>query len=99
LAGARPVLWQAWEAIVRAMAAAPGKSVGEIVADAGLGDAPTGWRDGIPAILAAASDKAFTREPERILRLAAGKAMAGLRGKVPARAVIAELEAGVGGWS
>ena len=99
LAGARPVLWQAWEAIVRALASAPGKSVGEIVADAGLGDEPTGWRDGIPAILAAASDKAFTREPERILRLAAGKAMAGLRGKVPARAVIAELEAGVGGWS
>jgi glutamyl-tRNA(Gln) amidotransferase subunit E len=91
LARAKPVLWQAWEAVVRAMASAPGKRVAALVMDAGLGDEPSAWRDGIAAIIAAAEEKAYTGEPERIFRLAIGKTMAQLRGKVPAGAVIAEL--------
>ena len=39
-----PVLWQAWDRIVRLMAAAPGRAVDDILCDAPLGTAPDGWR-------------------------------------------------------
>ncbi len=96
-AGQNPVLWQAWEAIVRAMANAPTKTIAELVAEAGLGAEPDGWRAWIQGIVSAAAAKAYSGEPERIIRLAAGGAMAFLRGKVPAAEVVKEVRAQVGG--
>ncbi len=99
VAGSKPVLWEAWEIIVRVMAATPGKSIAEIVKQAGLGEKPAGWRESIPAIIAGAAAQAYTSDPERIFRLAVGKAMAVLRGKVHAGDVIAAVRDGVGGRS
>ena len=57
LARERPVLWQAWQPIVRQMAAAPAPTVTGIVAEAGFGAPPDGW----PARLASLLDEA--RQP------------------------------------
>ncbi len=92
-----PVLWEAWEAIVRSMASSPGKGVAELVSESGLGEEPRGWREGLPGILAAAAAAAYTAAPERIFRIAVGKAMSLLRGRVPAGAVITALRAETGG--
>ncbi len=96
-AGQSPVLWQCWELIVRAMASTPGKSVSALISEAGLGQAPENWPERIPQIVAQASAAAYKGEEERIYRIAVGKAMALLRGKVPAGEVIAIVRAEMGG--
>jgi glutamyl-tRNA(Gln) amidotransferase subunit E len=98
LVGARPVLWQAWEAIVRALAAEPGKSVAAIVSETGLDKEPEDWRERVPEFVAAAKAKAYTGDAERISRLAVGKAMASLRGKVPAVDVVSAVRAETVAW-
>jgi glutamyl-tRNA(Gln) amidotransferase subunit E len=79
-----PLLWQAWDALVRAMAAAPAAPVDALVADRGLGRAPAGWRGGVPALVAAASARLYAPGADRLYRFAMGLAMRELRGKVPA---------------
>jgi glutamyl-tRNA(Gln) amidotransferase subunit E len=96
LAREKPVLWQAWEDIVRALAAEPGKSVAAIASEAGLGTEPQGWRERVPEFIAAAAAKAYTTEADRISRLAVGNAMAVLRGKVPATDVVSAVRAETG---
>jgi glutamyl-tRNA(Gln) amidotransferase subunit E len=97
LAGERPVLWEAGERIVVAIAAAPERPVAEIVAGDALGAAPARWREKVAGALAAAGGRVAEREPGKVVRLALGLAMDELRGKVPAVEVAAALGAGPGG--
>jgi glutamyl-tRNA(Gln) amidotransferase subunit E len=93
LAREQPVLWQAWQPIVRNMAAAPAASVTSIVAEAGLGTAPDGWPERLPSLLDAAAHEAYDNSAARLARLALGKAMAVLRGRVDATEVATALAA------
>ena len=96
LGAASPVLWQAWEAIVRAMAADPARSVAEIVSGMGLGEEPPGWRGKIPDILDSARLVVTSDDPGRVLRVAMTRAMSLLRGKAPATEVDAALRSAMG---
>jgi glutamyl-tRNA(Gln) amidotransferase subunit E len=96
LARDRPVILQAWEPVVRAMAQNPERPVGEIAREAGFGLPPPDWRGAIPGIAADARARAYTPDPGRALRLAMGMAMSGLRGKVPAMDVLEALRAELG---
>jgi len=84
LAAGTPVLLEADDAVVRALAAAPDRPVAEAVAAAGLGDAPQAWRGNV--------EESLRRWPERA-DVAFALAMRELRGRVPAAAV-AEAAAG-----
>ena len=92
----QPVLWQAWEPIVRFLAAEPHRTVSSILEESDWGVEPKNWRERLDDLVAAAASQAFSRDPERLLRLAAGKAMKPLRGRVPAAEVIAELKVRIG---
>ena len=83
-ASARPVLWEAWETIVRAMAAAPGTAVEAIVADLGLGAAPDGWRRRVTERRGRGARRLYAPGADRLFRFSMGLAMRELRGKVPA---------------
>jgi glutamyl-tRNA(Gln) amidotransferase subunit E len=88
-----PHLIEAWEPIVREMAAAPGTSVAAIVRRAALGEAPAEWRKLVHRMAEQAALDAYDSDPERIERLAMGRCMRLLRGKVPAAEVAAALKA------
>ena len=83
-AAARPVLWQACEQIVRAMAAAPETDVAAIVAALDLGQAPEEWGPRVTAAVTAASAGLYAPGADRFFRFSMGLAMRELRGKVPA---------------
>jgi glutamyl-tRNA(Gln) amidotransferase subunit E len=93
----RPVLWEAWERVVAEMALKPDTSLSSMVAEAGLGSAPEGWKAKIPDIIATAGARAYTGDSGRVFRVAMGLAMSELRGKVPATEVIDALGGGLGG--
>jgi glutamyl-tRNA(Gln) amidotransferase subunit E len=88
----RPVLWEAWERIVRRLAAAPGSGVADAVAAAGLGEAPARWRESVAARCRDATAAAYDDCRPRITRLAMGRLMADLRGKVPVADVASAVE-------
>lgn len=85
--GERPVLAQAWERLVRGMAR--GRAVSELVAE--LGDPPSDWRAALRDDWERARERAYSREPQRLLRYALKCVMPALRGRVDARDVQAEL--------
>jgi glutamyl-tRNA(Gln) amidotransferase subunit E len=87
----RPVLWEAWDLIVRGMASAPDRRVADVVAGQHLGSEPSGWRDSIPEVLEQAKVRAYADDRGRIFRVAIGDAMNRLRGRVPAAEVRAAL--------
>jgi len=104
LAGGRPLLWEAWRPIVRAMAAPGAGPLETLVGELGL-DAPPGeWR-GLAAdeALRAAACCPPTREArwgeERRVRCCMGRVMGALRGRVAGRDVRAFVagRAGEGG--
>jgi glutamyl-tRNA(Gln) amidotransferase subunit E len=86
-----PVLWEAWESIVRSVASAPGRNVADFVTARSFGREPSGWRMQIPEIIERAEARAYSRDRGRVFRIALGDAMDALRGKVPAAVVGAEL--------
>ncbi len=89
---ATPVLKQAWELVVLAIAEAPERPVAALLAERGLGQEPPAWRAGIPAAFAAAADRAYRKKDAGLVRrLAFAGLMPGLLGRVPA----AEVEAAV----
>jgi len=104
----RPVLREAWEAIVRRMADAPSTPVSDIVRAERLGEPPARWEDlvrrraeeavqdlrgpGVARGTARRARRDVRRGADRVRRLAMGMCMADLRGKVPARDVAAALE-------
>jgi glutamyl-tRNA(Gln) amidotransferase subunit E len=96
LGAERTVLWQAWEAIVRAMAAQPGRNLAEVVSEMGLGEAPPGWREKTRTAIDSAALVVATDDPGRVFRVALTRAMSILRGKVPATEVVAALQSAMG---
>jgi glutamyl-tRNA(Gln) amidotransferase subunit E len=80
----RAVLWQAWEAIVRAMAASPARPVAEIVDSLHLGVAPAAWRQRAAGAVVEARQRLFAPGDERLFRFSMGLAMRELRGRVAA---------------
>jgi len=91
---AAPVLKQAWEPIVLAIAEAPELPVADLLSERGLGQEPPAWREGIPAAFAAARDRAYRKEDaELVRRLAFAGLMPGLLGRVPATEVEAAVAA------
>ncbi len=85
---ARPARRDAWEILVRRMAARQGESVSGLLGELGLDSEPHGWRAMIPRWVAAAEREAYDRDPGRVLRHATGQVMNTLRGRVPAALVI-----------
>lgn len=89
----RPVLWEAWERIVRRMAEGPNAHVPVVLAEQGLGSEPHGWREALGARLRAARPDFYGGDRDRLLRFALGRLLRDLRGRVPAKEVLAALEA------
>jgi glutamyl-tRNA(Gln) amidotransferase subunit E len=83
-AGANPVLWQAWDLIVRAMAGAPGTAVAALVAELRLGAPPPGWQQLARDQVRRAAAMLYAPGEDRLLRFAMGLAMRALRGRVGA---------------
>jgi glutamyl-tRNA(Gln) amidotransferase subunit E len=88
----RPVLWENWQRIVRRLAAAPETPVAEVVAAEGLGVAPAGWRETVPAQWRNAAAEACDDNRERVARLCLGRLLLDLRGKVAVREVASVVE-------
>ncbi len=84
----RPARREAWEILVRRMAARPGESVAGLLGELGLDHEPPGWRAMLPRWVEAAEREAYDRDPGRILRHATGQVMDTLRGRVPAGLVV-----------
>jgi Glu-tRNA(Gln) amidotransferase subunit E-like FAD-binding protein len=88
----KPVLAQAWEAIIKAIASDPQTPAGVTVAALGLGEPPPGWKEGLLAVVARARKSAYDASPERLQRHATGLAMETLRGRVLAQEVAPVLQ-------
>jgi glutamyl-tRNA(Gln) amidotransferase subunit E len=87
----RPVLREAWETLVRRMAESPDTSVGQILRDLDLdGSAPL-WPATVGRHLEEAHDAAWKKDPELIARIAMGRLMKQVRGRVPALEVAGAL--------
>ncbi len=104
---ATPVLWQAWDRIIRLMAAAPERAVADIVCDAPLGSAPDGWTERVKTKVSDAASRLYRPVPagpgpdadaarERLFRFAMGLAMDELRGQVPALDVASAIRTEMG---
>ncbi len=94
--GAQPVLREAWEPIVRAVAGGPERPVGEFVAAAQLGSAPAGWRESVRAAALAAAPAA-PPDLEAAVRRVMGVVMPELRGRVPGTEVAGAVRGAIGG--
>jgi Glu-tRNA(Gln) amidotransferase subunit E-like FAD-binding protein len=90
---ARPVLREAWEPLVRALAAEPGADPAALASRLELGEAPPGWRTLVAAATAAMPDHPDGTDAQRV-RFRMGRAMKELRGRVPAADVLAEVARG-----
>ena len=90
---ATPVLWEAWEGIVRALAANPEVAVAEFLAAARLGSAPAGWSEDVRAAVPAVPAADLEAEVRRIM----GAVMPALRGRVPGAEVAALVRGAIGG--
>lgn len=101
LAAERPVLWEAADELLNALAAAPERPVAETAAARRLGEPLPDWQDRVAA--AAGSARAAVEggvegtDGEPVFRLAMGQAMAVLRGRVPGSHVAAEMRRILGG--
>ncbi|MFH1572825.1 MAG: Glu-tRNA(Gln) amidotransferase subunit GatE [Acidobacteriota bacterium] len=91
LVSARPVLWEGKDAVIRAMAAAPDRPVEEIVSPAGWGTPPGDWRATVRRCAEQSARDVYDGEPARLERLAVGRCMRILRGRVAYREVAAAL--------
>ncbi|MEW5876378.1 MAG: hypothetical protein AB1752_14525, partial [Candidatus Zixiibacteriota bacterium] len=87
-----PQLLEAWEIIVRRMADEPPVSVGDLLMRDGLGEVPSGWQETARRQTGVARRELRDDDPDRLRRLAMGRCMAILRGKVAAREVAAVLD-------
>ena len=85
------MLWQAWQIIIRQMAAGrpAEQTVAELLAELQLGVEPPGWQEELAEVLGSAQPDFPDGSDEQRSRFLMGLAMARLRGKVPARQVVA----------
>jgi len=93
--GHRPVRREGWSTIVRAMAASPERPVETLLAELGLERPPGDWRATVASALELAGREAYDADPGRLARHAIGRAMAVLRGRVPAAEVAGAVRAAV----
>jgi glutamyl-tRNA(Gln) amidotransferase subunit E len=93
---ARPVLTEAWDPLVRALAAVPQRDVGAAIGDLALGQTPALWRDELPQVVRSAHAAARATDPGTVLRLCLGVVMPALRGRVPVAEVAAALVEHIG---
>ncbi len=96
LAAERPVIWEAWRTLIARMAAAPEVSVAEHVGALGLGQPPQDWGGRVQREIDRAPDPDHEPSAPGRLRYYMGRAMAGLRGRVPGREVAEVVRAAVG---
>jgi len=89
--GERPVLWEAWQAIVEAIAAAPERAVGDTLEELGLTDDPPSFAAAIDASLAAGGPDHDDGTVPKRQKFHMGRVMPDLRGRVPGREVAAAL--------
>jgi glutamyl-tRNA(Gln) amidotransferase subunit E len=92
LAAEQPVLWENWGRLARRIVAEPAKPVADLVAAEGLGRAPEGWREGVPAAWRQAAAESYDGSRERVARHVLGRILASLRGKVAVAEVAAAVE-------
>ncbi|MCU0292750.1 MAG: Glu-tRNA(Gln) amidotransferase subunit GatE [Thermoanaerobaculaceae bacterium] len=97
LFAADPVLVEAWDRIVRLITASPRASIASVLAEEGLGAPPPDWLERIPTLVQAMVAGATTIDPGARTRLAMGRVMPELRGRVPAREVRCAVESALGG--
>jgi glutamyl-tRNA(Gln) amidotransferase subunit E len=88
----RPVLFEARDLLVRRMAENPELTVDQILERHGFNEDPGEWRGRLTQRIAEAAQAAFKRDPGLVRRLAMGRLMMELLGKVPARQVAAALQ-------
>jgi glutamyl-tRNA(Gln) amidotransferase subunit E len=86
----RPSLMDAWERLARSLVDKPDKTVREVVEEESLGVEPAGWRHRVPDVVKAVRTEARSKEQPVLHRLAMGRLMRDLRGRVRGRDV-AEL--------
>ncbi len=91
LFGEREVLFEAWKAVVTAMAAAPDEGVSQIVEGLGLNSGPDAWEHDVAAIYDSRQPDHPDGTQEQRFRFLTGVAMDKLRGRVPASQVIDTL--------
>ncbi len=82
-----PVLVQAWQPIVRAMAAEPSKTVADVLESNGLGEPPADWENFLKNLVRDKRPGTLNADFDLVLRFHMGLAMAEMRGKVPAQRV------------
>ena len=92
LVAERPVVWEDWGRVVRRMAASPDTPVAEIVRAEGLGGAPDGWLESVPAQWRLAASESHDGSRERVARLLLGRLLGSLRGRVAVAAVAAAVD-------
>ncbi|GAB4148869.1 MAG: Glu-tRNA(Gln) amidotransferase subunit GatE [Planctomycetota bacterium] len=88
----RPALADAWDRIVRALAASPDIDVEDALRDLGLLEAPRDWRRSLEERVAAAVARAGRRSRESALRFARGELARPLRGLIAAREVVRAVD-------
>jgi glutamyl-tRNA(Gln) amidotransferase subunit E len=88
----RPVLFEARDFLVRKMAEAPGERLEPILERYGFNGDPGDWQATLLQKVAEAAQAAFRKDPELVRRLAMGRLMSGILGKVPARVVAEALQ-------
>jgi glutamyl-tRNA(Gln) amidotransferase subunit E len=88
----RPVLFEARDILIRKMAEAPGTDLRHILEKHGFHEDPGNWRATLLQRIAEAAQAAFRKDAGLVRRLAMGRLMSGLIGKVPAREVAAALQ-------
>ncbi len=85
IAARRPILWQAWLPVVRAMAATPARDVPAILAELRLGGSPSRWGRIVHSAVGEARRRLYgPGGDDRLFRFSMGLAMRDLLGKVPA---------------
>ncbi len=92
----RPVLREAADELVRWLAENPGHRIATYVRDTGLGEAPDGWRERVTELAAAARPDHPDGSTDQRRRFLIGRAMAELRGRVPAVEVEKSIRSAMG---
>ena len=88
----RPVLFEARDVLVRRMAENPDETVAQILEKHDFHEDPGDWRAQLIQSISEAAQAAYKRDSGLVRRLAMGRLMMGLLGKVPARQVAAALQ-------
>ncbi len=88
----RPVLWEARKQLVSLIANAPEKTIKQIVKETGLKTKPSGWENLVKKIVENSQLDPNNNSYEKQFRFYMGQILKELRGRVPARSVIAVLQ-------